>query len=313
MPYLPFALAGFSFRGFIFGIILVIVLEMNRRKFIGLGLTVMGTYSIKSLAGSLKVDGTKMPVLFMGHGSPMNAIEDNQFSHSWQQMAAQMPVPKAVICISAHWLTQGTKVTAMENPRTIHDFGGFPQALFNVQYKAPGNPALATEIQKQIQVTHVGLDHEWGLDHGAWSVIRRMYPGANIPVLQLSIDYTKPPQYHYELARELNSLRSKGVLIMGSGNMVHNLGMLNWGSPNAGFDWAQEINGVFIKHLQNGDHKALIEFEKLGTAAKLAIPTPDHYFPLLYTLGLQGKNESVSIFNNELQMGSISMTSVRFG
>lgn len=197
----------------------------------------------------------------------------------------------------------------MEHPKTIHDFGGFPKALFDVQYPASGSPELAKTVKSQVQSIEVGLDHEWGLDHGAWSVIKKMYPKANIPVLQLSIDYSKPAQYHFELAKkELMGLRSKGVLILGSGNMVHNLGMLNWQSPDSGFDWALEMNQIFKKHILDGNHQALIPFENLNKAAKLAIPTPDHYYPLIYTLGLQQKNEQVPIFNDVLQMGSISIT-----
>lgn len=260
-----------------------------------------------------------MPVLFVGHGSPMNAIEDNEFSRRWKKMAEEIPVPKAVIIVSAHWLTRGTHVTAMEQPRTIHDFGGFPRALFEAEYPAPGSPELAAETAKLITHTHVGLDHDWGLDHGAWSVVKQMYPEANIPVIQLSIDYYKPPQYHYDLARELLSLRKKGVLIMGSGNMVHNLGMIqvpggDFSNINKeyGFDWAIEMNTLFKEKISNGDHKALMEYEKLSKSARLAIPTPDHYYPLLYTLALQRKNEQPTFFNDKAIGGSLTMTSVKF-
>jgi 4,5-DOPA dioxygenase extradiol len=253
---------------------------------------------------------TTMPVLFTGHGSPMNGIEDNSFSASWEKLGTDLEVPSAVICISAHWLTRGTRITAMETPRTIHDFGGFPQELFNVQYPAPGNPDLAKEAASLIHKTEVGLDHEWGLDHGTWSVIRRMYPKANIPVLQLSIDYTKPPQFHYELARELEALRKKGVLIVGSGNMVHNLRIMDWSMPANGYDWAVEMNEKFKTLISSNDHKSLINFEGLGQAAKLSIPTSEHYLPLLYILGLKSEKDRVSFFNDNLTMGSISMTSV---
>jgi 4,5-DOPA dioxygenase extradiol len=253
---------------------------------------------------------TTMPVLFTGHGSPMNGIEDNSFSASWEKLGTDLEVPSAVICISAHWLTRGTRITAMETPRTIHDFGGFPQELFNVQYPAPGNPDLAKETASLIHKTEVGLDHEWGLDHGTWSVIRRMYPKANIPVLQLSIDYTKPPQFHYELARELEALRKKGVLIVGSGNMVHNLRIMDWSMPANGYGWAIEMNEKFKTLISSNDHKSLINFEGLGQAAKLSIPTSEHYLPLLYILGLKSEKDRVSFFNDNLTMGSISMTSV---
>lgn len=252
-----------------------------------------------------------MPLLFIGHGSPMNGIEDNEFSTKWEQLGKEIPLPTAVLCISAHWLTKGTLVTAMEHPQTIHDFGGFPQALFDVQYPAPGDPVLAKETASLIHKTSVGLDHEWGLDHGTWSIVKRMYPEANIPVLQLSIDYSKGPQYHYELARELEALRKKGVLIIGSGNMVHNLRIIDWQRMNSGYDWAIDINETFKKSILTGDHKSLINYEGLGQAGKLSIPTPEHYLPLLYILGLTSNKEKITIFNDKLVMGSISMTSVR--
>lgn len=258
----------------------------------------------------------KMPILFIGHGSPMNAIEDNLFSKRWQQMGKEIPVPKAVVVISAHWLTKGTAVTAMPNPKTIHDFGGFPQALFDVQYPAPGNPELAYEIQNMITNPSVDLDHEWGLDHGTWSVVKHMYPNADIPVLQLSIDYYKPASYHYELAKQLLNLRRKGVLIIGSGNMVHNLGMVAWNKLSEteyGFDWALEMNTIFKDKIANNAHKELINYEKLHKAAKLAVPTPDHYYPLLYVLAMQSENDSVTFFNDKVVGGSLTMTSVKIG
>jgi len=269
---------------------------------------------IKNLTGSLKVDGDLMPVLFIGHGSPMNGIEANEFSEKWADIGRTMPVPKAVIVVSAHWFTRGTAVTAMNNPQTIHDFGGFPQALFNVQYPAPGSPELAAETAKLITSTEVVLDHDWGLDHGAWTVLTHMFPLADIPVLQLSIDYTKNPKEHYDLAKELYQLRKKGVLIMSSGNMVHNLRMLNWEMINGGgYDWALEMNDVFKNLIMNRDHQPLINWQNLGTSGKLSIPTPEHYLPLLYTLGLQNDKEEVSIFNDKAVGGSLTMTSVRVG
>jgi 4,5-DOPA dioxygenase extradiol len=204
----------------------------------------------------------------------------------------------------------------MEAPKTIHDFGGFPQALFDVQYPAPGSPELALETSKLITSTSVGLDHDWGLDHGTWTVVRHMYPNADIPVLQLSIDYSKPPQYHYDLAKELAALRKKGVLIIGSGNMVHNLRMVAWDKldePEFGYDWAQEINQVFKEKIVAGDVQSLIQYERLGSAAQLAIPTPDHYYPLLYTLGLQDKTDAIDFFNDKAVGGSLTMTSVKIG
>jgi 4,5-DOPA dioxygenase extradiol len=258
----------------------------------------------------------KMPVLFVGHGSPMNAIENNEFSNYWKKLAAEIEKPKAVLCISAHWLTRGTFVTAMDFPKTIHDFGGFPRELNEVIYPAPGNSVLALETSKLITSTSVGLDHDWGLDHGTWSIVKHMYPYADIPVLQLSIDYNKPANYHYELAKEISALRKKGVLIIGSGNMVHNLGKVAWdkmNEPNYGFDWAIEMNDIFKKKIEANDHQALIQYEKLSSSALLAIPTPDHYYPLLYSLGLQQKEDTIQFFNDKLVAGSLTMTSVKIG
>ncbi|WP_242929134.1 4,5-DOPA dioxygenase extradiol [Pontibacter vulgaris] len=257
-----------------------------------------------------------MPVLFMGHGSPMNGIEDNEFSQKWKKLATEIPTPKAVLVISAHWLSKGTRITAMDFPETIHDFGGFPQALFDVQYKAPGNPALAKETAGLLKSTAVELDHDWGLDHGAWTIIRHMYPQADIPVLQLSIDYTKGPQYHYDLAKELYCLRKKGVLIMGSGNMVHNLRMVAWDKLNEkeyGYDWAVQMNTTFKDLIQNGQHDKLIRYESLGKEAMLAVPTPEHYWPLLYTLSLKGNKDDITFFNDKVVGGSLTMTSVQIG
>ncbi|HQW00003.1 MAG TPA: 4,5-DOPA dioxygenase extradiol [Bacteroidia bacterium] len=292
---------------------------MDRKEFIKIisGASALMTLgSLNTLANSLERTAQKMPVLFIGHGSPMNGIETNKFSQTWLKLAKEIPVPKAVLCISAHWLTKGTHVTAMVKPKTIHDFGGFPQALFDVQYPAPGNPELAAETKKIVSSTDVGLDHDWGLDHGTWSVVRQMYPLANIPVLQLSIDYNRPAQYHYDLAKQLSSLRNKGVLIIGSGNMVHNLGMVDFSrlsDADYGFDWAIEMNQKFKTKILNRDHASLIDWKSMGKAAELAIPTPDHYYPLIYTLALQDKNESAVFFNDNAVGGSLTMTSVKFG
>lgn len=271
--------------------------------------------AFKKYIGALEKNTSLMPVLFMGHGSPMNGIQDNEFSIEWKKLANEIPDPKAVLVVSAHWLTPDTRITAMDFPRTIHDFGGFPEALYAVQYPAPGDPALAKEAAGLIKTVPVGLDHEWGLDHGAWTIIRHMYPQANIPVLQLSIDYSKGPQYHYDLAKELYELRKKGVLIVGSGNMVHNLRMVAWDKldDSFGFDWALQMNDTFKTLIEAGDHKSLINYHILGKEALLAIPTPDHYIPLLYTLGLQSKNEAVQFFNDKPMAGSLTMTSVRIG
>ena len=292
---------------------------MNRKNFITLlsgGIAMSSIQPFYDWTKGLGEEEEKMPVLFIGHGSPMNAIEDNIFSKRWQQMGKEIPTPKAVVVVSAHWLTKGTMVTAMPNPKTIHDFGGFPQALFDVQYPAPGSPELATEIQKLITNPAVELDHDWGLDHGTWSVVKHMYPNADIPVLQLSIDYYKPAAYHYELAKQLLALRKKGVLIIGSGNMVHNLRMVAWdklSEPEYGFEWALEMNDIFKNKISNGFHKELIQYEKLHKAATLAIPTPDHYYPLLYILALQTDNDKVEFFNDKAVGGSLTMTSVKIG
>lgn len=258
----------------------------------------------------------KMPVLFLGHGSPMNAIEENEFVQGFRKVATQIPEPKAIVCISAHWETNGTFVTAMQNPPTIHDFGGFPQALFDVQYPAPGSPELAARTKELIHSTNVVLDQSWGLDHGAWSVIRHLYPNANIPVIQMSIDYNKGPKYHYELGQQIKLLREKGILIIGSGNMVHNLRMVDWRNINisgSGYDWAIEADEKMKKFILDQNHTALINFRSQGRVFDLAIPTPEHYLPLLYALGLKDSDESVSLFNDNTLGGSLSMTSVKIG
>ena len=293
---------------------------MQRKHFIKtiitapIGMTSLSAFN--RLTNDLKEQGQLMPVLFIGHGSPMNGIEDNGFSRRWASMAKEIPTPAAVLVISAHWFSKGTLITAMDFPKTIHDFGGFPKVLFDVQYNAPGNPALAIETASIIKSAHVELDHDWGLDHGTWTVVRHMYPEAKIPVLQLSIDYTKGAQYHYDLAKELYSLRKKGVLIIGSGNMVHNLGMIAWDKMNApeyGYDWALQLNDRFKRLIANGDHQPLINYESLGSEGRLAIPTPEHYLPLIYSIGLKGSNDTTSFFNDKAVGGSLTMTSVKFG
>ena len=272
--------------------------------------------SFNNFTKDLNEQETLMPVLFMGHGSPMNGIEDNQFSRRWRKMAEEIPTPSAVLVISAHWLSNGTKITAMDFPKTIHDFGGFPQALFDVQYPAPGDRQVAEDTASLITSTKVELDHDWGLDHGAWTVIRHMYPEADVPVLQLSIDYNKGPQYHFELAKELYGLRKKGVLIVGSGNMVHNLRMLAWdkiNEPEYGYDWALELNEKFKKNILEENYQPLINYTLLGKEAQLAIPTPEHYLPLLYTLGVKGERDDITFFNDKAVAGSLTMTSVKIG
>ncbi len=262
-----------------------------------------------------KSSTTKMPVLFLGHGSPMNAIEENEFVSGFRNIAKSIPKPNAILCVSAHWETKGTFVTAMQNPPTIHDFGGFPKELFAVQYPAPGGPDLAKKTKSLITKTEVGLDEKWGLDHGAWSVIKHLYPNADIPVIQMSLDYSQTPQYHYELAQQIKSLREKGVLVIGSGNIVHNLGKVEWKRLNEtfGYDWAIEANDKMKKFILDGNHKELINFRSQGKAFDLAIPTPEHYLPLLYSLALQDKNEKIKLFNDEAVAGALTMTSLKIG
>jgi 4,5-DOPA dioxygenase extradiol len=258
----------------------------------------------------------KFPVLFIGHGSPMNAIEENEFVAGWRNVGKTIPGPNAILCVSAHWETRGTFVTAMEKPKTIHDFGGFPSKLFEVQYPAPGSQELAKETKSLIKKTEVGLDEKWGLDHGCWSVVKHLYPDADIPVIQLSLDYFQSPQYHYDLSKELSSLRKKGVLIIGSGNMVHNLGMVSWekiDEPGYGFDWAIEANEKMKKFILSNDHKSLIDYKQQGSAFNLAIPTPDHFLPLLYSLALKEENEKIEVFNDKAVAGSLTMTSIKIG
>lgn len=254
-----------------------------------------------------------MPVIFAGHGSPMNAIEDNEFSRQWQTIGRQVEQPTAILCISAHWLTQGkTAVTAMQEPRTIHDFGGFPQALFDVQYPAMGNQALIEETVAAIHSVQVEQDYGWGLDHGTWSILVHMFPKADIPVVQLSIDYARDAAYHYALAKELAVLRRKGVLILASGNMIHNLRMIAWQHADAlhyGYDWALEADAKMQDYLLGHNHQALIDWQQQGQAFRLAIPTPDHYYPMLYALGLQTEKDQLQLFNVTTSMGSLSMTS----
>lgn len=258
----------------------------------------------------------KMPVLFLGHGSPMNAIEENAFVQGFRKAASEIPKPNAILCISAHWYTSGTKVTAMDLPKTIHDFGGFPQALSDVHYPAPGSPELAREAKDLLAPVMVEEDYQWGLDHGAWSVIRHMYPEADIPVIQMSIDYTKPPQYHFDLAKRLHLLREKGILIIGSGNIIHNLRLIDWRNINtvgAGWEWAIEAREKTNQWLTEGHFSNLINYHRQGTALQYAVPSPDHYLPLLYNLGLKETSDELSLFNDELIGGSLSMTSVRIG
>ena len=291
---------------------------MDRKKFLlslatlPLAAAAMKLTDLNRITDPLK-PSPRMPVLFLGHGSPMNAIEENEFVQGFRKAATELPRPQAILVVSAHWETRGTQVTAMEHPRTIHDFGGFPKALFDVQYPAPGSPELAAEVKKSITSATVGLDHSWGLDHGAWSVVKHLYPNADVPVIQMSIDYSLKPEQHYALAKELSKLRDKGVLIIGSGNMVHNLGMVAWDKLNESyaFDWAVEARAKMNQAIISGDHASLVNFHAQGKAFDLAIPTPEHYYPLLYALALQGKEERATLFNDKPVAGSLTMTSVK--
>lgn len=271
------------------------------------------------MTGALKglLDGkttSKMPVLFLGHGSPMNAIADNAFTKTLNTLGKRVPRPTAILCVSAHWMSEGTWVTGMQNPKTIHDFYGFPQPLFDVQYKAPGSPEAAKMIQQTITDPKINIDNEmWGLDHGTWSVLRHMYPEADIPVLQLSIYMEQPPEYHVKVGEELRKLREKGVLIVGSGNIVHNLRKIVW-EPNAKpYDWAIEFDEYVKQKLIQRDFKSLTKEALTLESGKLSVPTPDHWYPLLYTIGAADKNDEMKFEYEEMQNGSISMRCVSFG
>ncbi|MEI8131517.1 MAG: 4,5-DOPA dioxygenase extradiol [Leptolinea sp.] len=252
-----------------------------------------------------------MPVIFVGHGSPMNAIEDNEFSLVWEALGRKLPKPRAIVCISAHWETEGPRVTAMEKPRTIHDFGGFPRELFEMQYPAPGSTELADSIIKTIKAPEIKPDQQWGLDHGAWSVLCRMFPKADIPVIQFSLDRTRSGDYHYSLGAQLKFLRKQGVLIIGSGNIVHNLQIMDW--AGTAFDWASEFDEKAKNWILDENHKPLIHYEKQGQSGVLAINSGEHYLPLLYVLGAQEKGEPVEFFNESIFAGSLSMRGLVIG
>ncbi len=254
---------------------------------------------------------SNMPALFVGHGSPMNAIEDNEFSRAWVAIGERLPGPKAILCISAHWETDGTYVTAMENPKTIHDFFGFPSQLNQQQYPAPGSPELARLVQTTIQKAEIQLDFNWGLDHGAWSVLIRMFSKADIPIVQLSLDRTKAPAFHYELGKALRPLRNSGILIVGSGNMVHNLGVMTW--RDQAYNWAEQFDLTLKNLIETGDHETIINYNRLGSTAQLAIPTNEHFLPLLYILALKDDAEAVSFFAEKVTFGSISMRGLKIG
>lgn len=292
---------------------------MRRKDFVKyltlfpLGLKAMQIKELKSLVHTFN-PSDRMPIFFFGHGSPMNAIEENEFVQGFRNSVKDIPSPRAILCISAHWETRGTFVTAMETPKTIHDFGGFPPELYQVQYPAPGSPEWAMETKQIITQTSVGLNYDWGLDHGTWSVVKHLYPQADVPIFQLSLDYTQSPIYHFELARQMAELRQKGVLIIGSGNMVHNLRLLDWNNMQTddfAFDWARESNEKMKTLILQNDFKSLTQYQNLGKAFQMAIPTPEHFLPLLYILALKKEEETISFFNDKAVAGSLTMTSVK--
>jgi len=272
----------------------------------------MSTLSALAALGNHLSPSEKMPVMFIGHGSPMNAIEDNVYSKSWRQLGKTLPRPQAILSISAHWITNGgTKVTTMSHPKTIHDFGGFPKKLFAQEYPAPGSPEMASLTKDIVTASHIQSDESWGLDHGTWSVLLPMYPAADIPVYQLSLDYNQQPAYHYEIGKQLGKLREKGVLIIGSGNLVHNLRAVDWSGGNKVYDWALEFDKKFTEWMEKGDHASILNYQKiLGNTATMAHPSYDHLLPLFYVLGLQQKNEKITFFNEQFDMASISMRSM---
>jgi 4,5-DOPA dioxygenase extradiol len=254
---------------------------------------------------------SRMPVLFVGHGNPMNAIEDNEFSQAWSLVGKSLPRPKAILCVSAHWETAGTKITAMDKPKTIHDFYGFPRELFDVQYPAPGAPDLVDVVRNTIKMTDVQPDMGWGLDHGTWSVLKRMFPLADVPVVQLSLDRTHPPEHHYRLGNQLKDLRDEEVLIIGSGNLVHNLRTVVF--EDTAYEWAVDFDAKVAQWILADDHDPIIHYEKQGQSAMLSVNSAEHYLPLLYVLGLKDKGEPVSFFTDKVWGGSLSMRSVRIG
>jgi len=256
----------------------------------------------------------RFPTIFFGHGNPMNALQQNAFTAGWARIGSALPKPKGIVAVSAHWYLPGTLVTAMPRPRTIHDFGGFPRALYEVSYPAPGDPRLAERVQDALAPLEVGLDDRWGLDHGTWSVLCHVYPQADVPIVQLSIDETQPASFHYETGRRLRPLREEGILIIGSGNLVHNLHTYAWGRHEVGpFDWAVRFEEQARALMLAGNHQPLVDYESLGRDAMLSAPTPDHYLPLLYVLGAAHEGEPVAFPVEGVDGGSISMLTVQIG
>jgi 4,5-DOPA dioxygenase extradiol len=250
----------------------------------------------------------KMPVVFVGHGSPMNAIEDNNYTRGWRKMAERIPKPKGILSVSAHWYTNGTRIMNEENPRTVYDMYGFPKELYEITYNTPGSPEIA-KMAKTLISKETKYDNSWGIDHGTWSVLVHMYPDRDIPVFQISIDAYAPPVVHYKIGKELNALREQGVLLFGTGNIVHNLRLVDWHQENKGFDWAYEFDEYIYKSIMNGNNENVLNYNDLGKIAKLAVPTPDHFYPLLYILGATEKGDTVSVYNKSCELGSLTMTS----
>jgi 4,5-DOPA dioxygenase extradiol len=255
----------------------------------------------------------RMPVAFFGHGSPMNTLESNRHTEAWRVLGATLPKPRAILMVSAHWYTEGAAVTAMDKPATIHDFFGFPQALFDVRYPAPGDPALAARVRDLLAPIDIGMDQQWGLDHGTWSVLAHVYPQADIPVVQLAIDARQPAAWHYDLGRRLAPLRDEGVSIVGSGDVVHNLRVMRRGADAPPYDWAERFNQQVRAYIEAGEHAPLIAYESLGEDARASIPTPEHYLPLLYVLGAQAPGDKVSFVTDGIELGSISMLTCVIG
>jgi 4,5-DOPA dioxygenase extradiol len=256
---------------------------------------------------------TRMPAVFLGHGSPMNALEVNRYSEAWRALGQSIPRPRAVLAISAHWYITASAVLAMERPRTIHDFYGFPKALFDVEYPSPGDPELAAAVSDLAAPVWVGLDHDsWGIDHGTWSVLVHVFPQADVPVIQLSIDASKPPAYHLDLGRRLGALRDQGVLILGSGNIVHNLALASFRHPEGAFDWATRFDEDVKRYLRDGDDQALLDYER-HPDGRLSVPTPDHYLPMLYVAGLRRSDDTLNVLVDGVTFGCLAMTAFRIG
>jgi len=275
-------------------------------------MTIPNSPTVIEQSASLK-NSVRLPALFIGHGSPLAAFEDNQYTRGWIALANEIPQPRAILCISAHWYTHGTGVTAMPQPRTIHDFYGFPQALYEYSYPAPGDLVLAQRVAELLAPTAVIQDQQWGLDHGCWTVLKHMYPQANIPVLQLSIDGTRNAAAHYQMGQHLAPLRDAGVLILGTGNVVHNLRYLQRGDRATALPWAVEFNRHVRESIENHDHDALIQYERFGESAAMSVPTPDHYLPLLYTLGASYPDEPIKVLFDDGAIAAVSMLSVKVG